>query len=117
MFKVTEPQPRPLRPVVPELPQRQAVTGVALLKKIAILLIIAVAVVCSWEVGKANSAIDTSHTIQYVVKPGDTEYGIIVRFNPNSNVRALEDWVSAKNGLHDAQIWPGQVLTVPVKEG
>lgn len=56
-------------------------------------------------------------TTTYQVQPGDTVYSIAEHFDPNADYRAVSEWITQHDGVHDGLIQPGQVLEVPVTGG
>lgn len=54
---------------------------------------------------------------EYVVGVGDTVYGISMSVTPNNeDYRETEYWITKKNNIEQAMIYPGQAILVPVYE-
>ncbi|HTG46669.1 MAG TPA: LysM peptidoglycan-binding domain-containing protein [Actinomycetota bacterium] len=52
-------------------------------------------------------------TVAYVVRPGDTLWGIASRVAPGTDPRVVVDRLASVNGLGGRDLVPGQVLRVP----
>lgn len=53
----------------------------------------------------------TGHPVEYVVQPGDTLWGIVVRLYPHGDPRPLVDQLSAE--FHGRALQVGQAIEVP----
>lgn len=54
---------------------------------------------------------------EYVVSSGDTVCDIAIDITPNDeDYRKAEYWITKKNNIEKASIYPGQVILVPVCE-
>jgi len=49
----------------------------------------------------------------YVVRPGDTLWGIATRLDPESDPRPVVEALAAANGVRDGVLVPGQAIRLP----
>jgi len=85
------------------------------------LLAVAVALVVLWMFAatataalNAGSVPTDTHTTSYVVKAGDTEWSIAVRFDQRDDTRDVIDWIERHNRLSGQAIRPGETLIIPI---
>ena len=85
------------------------------MKKIISKVVITVSVV-ALLVGFNASKMPTDWD-EYVVGVGDTVCDIAIGVTPNDeDYRKTEHWITEKNNIEGASIYPGQVILVPVCE-
>jgi len=65
--------------------------------------------------GPARAALghDAARTQRYVVRAGDTVWGIAQRQNPSADPRPLVDAIERQNHLGGSVLVPGEVIRVP----
>jgi hypothetical protein len=62
----------------------------------------------------AEPAAPRSAVRSYVVRPGDTLWGIATRFAPGRDPRPVVEALAAANGVRDGALVPGQAILLPV---
>lgn len=81
-----------------------------------ILMVVAIFVVAFLLIGNKTDKEPTEWS-EYVVHSGDTVYGISNIITPNDiDARKTEHYITEKNNLENAMIYPGQTILVPVYE-
>jgi hypothetical protein len=62
---------------------------------------------------RGDAVVEHAPTLEYVVRDGDTLWGIAAATAPERDPREVVRLIDAVNGLDGASIVPGQLLVVP----
>jgi LysM repeat protein len=81
-----------------------------------LILLIAVGVVFLLLSPRVEAGVEPQPAAQYLVKSGDTLWGITQSFaTPEQDVRSLMGSIKKLSGLQNSTIHPGQVLLIPAE--